>query len=192
MLIQAMKSKSVAKINAIITFPTSVKIHFVCFTVTTVFLSAGSSRRRLFPRFPPPRLSLATSRVAGLGGGFSAAQPRRPAGCLRGRGALSLSPWRFSLSLSLAGGVRCAGRPRVLLRTWFLSDACGLAVPCVPVLAGEEGESNGSSSSSISSILVDPASSHMLVSKIKPCMSKFTPSYGETANGSLNQSRFLR
>ena len=42
------------------------------------------------------------------------------------------------------------------------------------------------------SYLVDPASSHMLVSKIKPCMSKFTPSYGETANGSLNQSRFLR
>ena len=41
-------------------------------------------------------------------------------------------------------------------------------------------------------ILVDPASSHMLVSKIKPCMSKFTPLYGETANGSLNQSRFLR
>ena len=42
------------------------------------------------------------------------------------------------------------------------------------------------------SYLVDPASSHMLVSKIKPCMSKFTLSYGETANGSLNQSRFLR
>ena len=42
------------------------------------------------------------------------------------------------------------------------------------------------------SYLVDPASSHMLVSKIKPCMSKFTPQYGETANGSLNQSRFLR
>ena len=33
-----MKSKSVAKINAIITFPTSVKIHFVCFTVTGSFL----------------------------------------------------------------------------------------------------------------------------------------------------------
>ena len=42
------------------------------------------------------------------------------------------------------------------------------------------------------SYLVDPASSHMLVSKIKPCMSKFTLFYGETANGSLNQSRFLR
>ena len=37
------------------------------------------------------------------------------------------------------------------------------------------------------SYLVDPASSHMLVSKIKPCMSKYTPLYGETANGSLNQ-----
>ena len=35
--------------------------------------------------------------------------------------------------------------------------------------------------------LVDPASNDMLVSKIKPCMYKFTPSYGETANGSLNQ-----
>ena len=35
--------------------------------------------------------------------------------------------------------------------------------------------------------LVDPASSHMLVSKIKPCMSQFKPRYGETANGSLKQ-----
>ena len=40
--------------------------------------------------------------------------------------------------------------------------------------------------------LVDPASSHMLVSEIKPCMSKYRPSYGETANGSLNQLLFLR
>ena len=35
--------------------------------------------------------------------------------------------------------------------------------------------------------LVDPASSHMLVSKIKPCMSKYKLLYCETANGSLNQ-----
>ena len=34
--------------------------------------------------------------------------------------------------------------------------------------------------------LVDPASSHMLVSKIKPCMSKYSNTC-ETANGSLNQ-----
>ena len=37
------------------------------------------------------------------------------------------------------------------------------------------------------SYLVDPASSHMLVSKIKPCMSKYKRIYSETANGSLNQ-----
>jgi hypothetical protein len=35
--------------------------------------------------------------------------------------------------------------------------------------------------------LVDPASNHMLVSKIKPCMSKYKQLYSETAEGSLNQ-----
>ena len=35
--------------------------------------------------------------------------------------------------------------------------------------------------------LVDPASSDMLVSKIKPCMSQYKLLYGETANGSLKQ-----
>ena len=35
--------------------------------------------------------------------------------------------------------------------------------------------------------LVDPASSHMLVSKIKPCMSGFKLIFGEAANGSLYQ-----
>ncbi len=30
----------------------------------------------------------------------------------------------------------------------------------------------------------------MLVSKIKPCMSKYKPLYGETANGSLKQLSF--
>ena len=34
--------------------------------------------------------------------------------------------------------------------------------------------------------LVDPASSHMLVSKIKPCKCKYMLSNSETANGSLN------
>ena len=38
-----------------------------------------------------------------------------------------------------------------------------------------------------SSYLVDPASSHMLVSKIKPCMSKYKHLYRETADGSLKQ-----
>jgi hypothetical protein len=35
--------------------------------------------------------------------------------------------------------------------------------------------------------LVDPASSHMLNSKIKPCMSKYKFLYNETANSSLKQ-----
>ena len=42
------------------------------------------------------------------------------------------------------------------------------------------------------SYLVDPASSHMLVSKIKPCMCKYRLYDGETANGSLDQLWFLR
>lgn len=38
------------------------------------------------------------------------------------------------------------------------------------------------------SYLVDPASSYMLVLKIKPCMSKYKPIYtGATAEGSLKQ-----
>ena len=45
---------------------------------------------------------------------------------------------------------------------------------------------------SAASYLVDPASSHMLVSKIKPCMSKYKLLHSETANGSLNQLWFLR
>ena len=43
----------------------------------------------------------------------------------------------------------------------------------------------------IDSYLVDPASSHMLVSKIKPCKSKYELKYSETANGSLNQLWFI-
>ena len=38
------------------------------------------------------------------------------------------------------------------------------------------------------SYLVDSASSHMLVSKIKPCMSKYKQLYRETANGSMGRS----
>ena len=44
-----------------------------------------------------------------------------------------------------------------------------------------------SMSNPIGSNLVDPASSHTLVSKIKPCMSQYKQLYGETAHGSLYQ-----
>ena len=47
------------------------------------------------------------------------------------------------------------------------------------------------STAGVDSYLVDPASSHMLVSKIKPCMSKYKHLYCETANGSLNQLSFI-
>jgi hypothetical protein len=57
-------------------------------------------------------------------------------------------------------------------------------LPAVPLGACPFGRSY---SVSDCSYLVDPASSHMLVSKIKPCMSKYKQLYGETANGSLNQ-----
>ena len=41
------------------------------------------------------------------------------------------------------------------------------------------------------SYLVDSASSHMLVSKIKPCMSKYKQLQSETANGSLYKLSFI-
>ena len=41
------------------------------------------------------------------------------------------------------------------------------------------------------SYLVDPASSHMLVSKTKPCMCQYERVHSETANGSINQLWFI-
>ena len=67
-----------------------------------------------------------------------------------------------------------------------------LSSDSVSVLLSSAAPAPSETTFSRESYLVDPASSHMLVSKIKPCMSKFTLSHGETANGSLNQSRFLR
>ena len=78
----------------------------------------------------------------------------------------------------------------------FLRLACSrcLVVLLLPLRQGLSAASGACLplSHTCDSYLVDPASSHMLVSKIKPCMSQFTLSHGETANGSLNRSRFLR
>ena len=49
------------------------------------------------------------------------------------------------------------------------------------------GEKKIYSLSTLIRYLVDPASSDMLVSKIKPCTCQYKLLYGETANGSLNQ-----
>jgi hypothetical protein len=68
--------------------------------------------------------------------------------------------------------------------------AVGIAMLATPV-AARSGNSIAFALCSIGRAnqcnLVDPASSHMLVSKIKPCMSKYKLLYGETANGSLQQ-----
>ena len=49
------------------------------------------------------------------------------------------------------------------------------SVRCVVSIVHDEAEHDDQSSSrSNERYLVDPASSHMLVSKIKPCMSKYT------------------
>ena len=70
------------------------------------------------------------------------------------------------------------------------SNAGSLILPCfrgmvgspVPIVREDEGEHG---------YLVDPASSHMLVSKTKPCMCKYKRLNRETANGSLNQLEFI-
>ena len=54
-------------------------------------------------------------------------------------------------------------------------NMCPISVGCVCLVF--QNDSN----------LVDPASSHTLVSKIKPCKSKYKQLYSETANGSLYQ-----
>jgi hypothetical protein len=77
-------------------------------------------------------------------------------------------------------------RPRSLLATTLPSGACGSrAGP--PSLRGGRTRRGCTHDS----YLVDSASSHMLVSKIKPCMSKYKQLYCETANGSLNQLSFI-
>ena len=72
-----------------------------------------------------------------------------------------------------------------------------ISVPFAPCPFGGDGRGDqargtfGSRGCLDGSYLVDSASSHMLVSKIKPCMSKYKQSYCETANGSLNQLSFI-
>ena len=77
---------------------------------------------------------------------------------------------------SAFGNVRKAFKP---------SDRKGL------YLYSEHAQSSDGFEKPSDSYLVDPASSHMLVSKIKPCKCKYELTYSETANGSLNQLWFI-
>ena len=62
--------------------------------------------------------------------------------------------------------------------------SAGLYVPTLSVLMPLDLETARLSSALVVKYKpVDPAGSHMLVSKIKPCMSQYKLLYGETANG---------
>ena len=65
------------------------------------------------------------------------------------------------------------------------------SIPHLPSELRMFGLNNSKRTKTNSSYLVDPASSHMLVLKIKPCMSKYKHLYRETANGSLKQLWFI-
>ena len=78
----------------------------------------------------------------------------------------------------------------------YTSDACGWGRFGFSLPSGTSWPPSGGSLACFGaraqdSYLVDSASSHMLVSKIKPCMSKYKQLYRETANGSLNQLSFI-
>jgi hypothetical protein len=81
------------------------------------------------------------------------------------------------------GGATAGARPRHGL------CACpsGGALPC----SGRPARAACVACRRDGSYLVDSASSHMLVSKIKPCMSKYKQIQSETANGSLYKLSFI-
>ena len=82
------------------------------------------------------------------------------------------------LVVCVRGFARGPERSRLLVNLDRLPSGSGLPVRRGAVLSHVHSDS----------YLVDPASSHMLVSKTKPCMSKYKRFlYCETANGSLNQ-----
>jgi hypothetical protein len=105
----------------------------------------------------------------------------------------------------------CTGRPTGNLSGGNLNQLCVAPAPCVPLWTRGAARNHAPlfcgdclvlsplhwgmpSRETVlgqDCYLVDSASSHMLVSKIKPCMSKYKQLYRETANGSLNQLSFI-
>ena len=83
----------------------------------------------------------------------------------------------------------CAVQTTVCHESEVLRHPCGPAIrrrQPAALAGGRESRGTG-----VGRYLVDPASSHMLVSRIKPCMSKYKHLYRETANGSLKQLWFI-
>ena len=85
-------------------------------------------------------------------------------------------------------GVLTIIRPTVSRRGERITHG-GRSCVCVAVQVGRSQERQrprgNVAANVIEGYLVDPASSHMLVSKIKPCMSKHKLLHSEAANGSL-------
>ena len=117
-----------------------------------------------------------------------------------GRDWWAKSWWKSSQSIRLVVRLDCAVRWRSLRRgalpvvrrsllprcnTVHVATVCGARVGAHATVASSVGRS------SVAGYLVDPASSHMLVSKTKPCMCKYKRLNRETANGSLNQLEFI-
>jgi hypothetical protein len=95
---------------------------------------------------------------------------------------------------SANGGLTAASRPAPPVTFGVFADrerVPARKLPC-PLWAWRwRSRSDSAASGAYGRYLVDSASSHMLVSKIKPCMSKYKQLYCETANGSLNQLSFI-
>ena len=91
------------------------------------------------------------------------------------------------------GTKRESGLPKAALQAWpaALRRARPRAPPSNLELSPALKQCAGRPTPANDSYLVDSASSHMLVSKIKPCMSKYKQLYSETANGSLYKLSFI-
>jgi hypothetical protein len=87
------------------------------------------------------------------------------------------------LSLALWRDASAMASPLTLSSRWTTAGIVGGSPPPFSSVCLSVGSVDGVVM--YDSYLVDPASSHMLVSKIKPCMSKHKPLHGEAANGSL-------
>ena len=120
-----------------------------------------------------PRFASIRRLLRGAGGPDAPPAPRTP---FTGRAG------RRSVRRSRAQPTKRAG---VYLPQPFTENIC----PCVTAaLAPLPPRREGSKRAVVEGCyLVDPASSHMLVSKIKPCKSKYKLLYSETANSSLKQ-----
>jgi hypothetical protein len=129
------------------------------------------------PEVPAAARAQRRCRASGLPLGRPGRTP--PRGCARRRRPGKHRRGRWKPLWGRAGTSPRA--PRAVPTTSWLAKP--VIIPPGPVRGGPQGRYD--------SYLVDSASSYMLVSKIKPCMSKYKQLYRETANGSLNQLSFI-